>query len=189
MNLVLDGGRDKILFFEYEECYTIGRSGSEEDILKSTSIPVFHSSRGGKTTYHGPGQLIVYPIINLKKNNLYISDYVKLLQESIINTLNEIGIEAQVKNSVGVWTNEKKIASIGLRVKKDVAYHGASINISCNLSPFHNILTCGEQNAKVTSCLEMGSSITLNDFATKFYNKLKYSLDINISSLHSLALV
>ena len=147
-----------ILSLEYPNLFTIGRSGDKSDILISQAqldlkgIKVYESTRGGEITYHGPGQLIYYPIINLKKLKIKPVEYIRILQKSVIDSLNEFDIKADhINKPVGVWVNGKKISSIGVRISKSVSMHGVAINLNCDLNYFTYIIPCGIKDLTLTN--------------------------------------
>ena len=138
---------DLIWILEHKELYTAGTSSSENDILDK-SIKIIKTNRGGKITYHGPGQLICYFVIDLKKDKKDIRKFITVLEKTIINTLKFYGIETFAdKENIGIWYNDnnkiKKIAAIGVRVSKWIAYHGFSININNDLEKYDAIIPCG----------------------------------------------
>ncbi len=151
------------LLLEHYDIYTAGRSAKQEEA--STNIPIIYSDRGGRFTYHGPGQRVVYPIIDLR---LFkdIKKYLEFLEIWIINTLKILGIHAYAKN--GVWVNvkchEKKIAFIGIRVRKWVAYHGFAVNINTDLDKYKEIIPCGIYDCGITSLKDLGCDVTLHEF-------------------------
>jgi lipoyl(octanoyl) transferase len=161
-----------VWFLEHNDVYTKGSSANDDDIIDAGSIPVIETGRGGKITYHGVGQRIIYPIINLKKLHKNAPDirlYVKQLEEVIIKSLAEVGIDGYiVPERVGVWVKigdtECKIAAIGIRVKKWVTYHGIAINISPDLSKFSGIVPCGLHGFGVCSLRSLGCTISMYDF-------------------------
>ena len=146
---------DLIWILEHEELYTAGTSSSENDILDK-SIEIIKTNRGGKITYHGPGQLICYFVIDLKKDKKDIRKFISVLEKTIINTLKFYGIETFAdKENIGIWYNDnskiKKIAAIGVRVSKWIAYHGFSININNNLEKYDAIIPCGIKDKGITN--------------------------------------
>ena len=146
---------DLIWILEHEEIYTAGTSYKEEEILNK-DINLIKTNRGGKITYHGPGQLICYFAIDLKKRNKDIRKFIILLEKTIIESLSEFNIKSfgDPKN-IGIWVNDnnniKKVAAIGLRISKWVAYHGFAININNDLTKYHNIIPCGISDKGVTN--------------------------------------
>tara|TARA_B000000609_G_C24029101_1_gene269629 strand:+ start:41 stop:661 length:621 start_codon:yes stop_codon:yes gene_type:complete len=146
---------DLIWILEHEELYTAGTSSSENDILDK-SIKIIKTNRGGKITYHGPGQLICYFVIDLKKDKKDIRKFISVIEKTIINTLKFYDIETFAdKENIGIWYNDngkiKKIAAIGVRVSKWIAYHGFSINISNNLKKYDAIIPCGIRDRGITN--------------------------------------
>jgi len=146
---------DLIWFLEHEEIYTAGSNYKEEEILNK-DIKLIKTNRGGKITYHGPGQLICYFVIDLKKRKKNIRKFITLIEKTIIESLFEFKIKSfgDPKN-IGIWVNEKsnikKVAAIGVRVSKWIAYHGFAINISNNLTKYKNIIPCGISDKGVTN--------------------------------------
>ena len=146
---------DLIWILEHEELYTAGTSYSEKEILDK-SIKIIKTNRGGKITYHGPGQLICYFVIDLKKDKKDIRKFITVLEKTIINTLKFYGIETFAdKENIGIWYNDnnkiKKIAAIGVRVSKWIAYHGFSININNDLEKYDAIIPCGIRDKGITN--------------------------------------
>ena len=146
---------DLIWILEHEEIYTAGTSYKEEEVLNK-NINLIRTNRGGKITYHGPGQLICYFVVDLKKRKKDIRKFITLIEKTIIESLNEFNIKSfgDPKN-VGIWVNDKtkikKVAAIGVRVSKWIAYHGFAININNDLSKYQNIIPCGILDKGVTN--------------------------------------
>ena len=147
-----------ILSLEYPNLFTIGKSGKKSDILISQNelnlkgIKVYESNRGGEITYHGPGQIIYYLIINLKKLSIKPVEYIRILQRTVISSLKDFNIQAEdVNKPVGVWVNGKKISSIGVRISKSVTMHGVAINLNCDLKYFTYIIPCGIKDLNLTN--------------------------------------
>lgn len=167
---VINGASDRVFLLEHQEIYTRGTSAKDSEILDKT-IPIIESGRGGKITYHGPGQRVIYPILNLASNNRNkdLKLYIRNLEDWIIDILSNFAIKAYtISGKVGIWTlgpkGESKIAAIGVRVKKWVTYHGVAVNISNDLTKFHSIIPCGIEDAYVTSIKDLGVNITLGEF-------------------------
>ena len=159
--------QELIWILEHNEIYTVGTSYSESEILDK-SIEVYKTNRGGKITYHGPGQLVCYFVLDLKKRKKDIRKFITTIENTIIDTLKFYKIETFAdKKNIGIWYNkdfkEKKVAAIGVRVKKWIAYHGFSININNNLEYFNKIIPCGLKNRKVIK-LDQISKIKYLDF-------------------------
>lgn len=158
---------DEIWFVEHNPVYTLGVAGELKHVLNPHQIPVIRTNRGGQVTYHGPGQLVVYPLINLHRKNLFVKEYVSLLEESVIQTLFEIGITNAQRNpgAPGVYipsenSSLSKIASLGIKVSRGLTYHGLALNVDMDLSPFLGINPCGFEKLKVVdvkSILKVGN--------------------------------
>tara|TARA_B110000467_G_C18160950_1_gene389589 strand:+ start:5 stop:625 length:621 start_codon:yes stop_codon:yes gene_type:complete len=152
---------DLIWILEHEEVYTAGTSYKEEEILNK-NINLIKTNRGGKITYHGPGQLICYFVINLKKRDKNIRKFITLIEKTIIESLFEYNIKSfgDPKN-IGIWINDKnnikKVAAIGFKVSKWIAYHGFAINININLSKYKNIIPCGISDKGVINLKEINN--------------------------------
>ena len=170
-NINQNNADELIWILEHDEIYTAGTSYKENEILDK-SINIFKTNRGGKITYHGPGQLICYFVINLKKRNKDIRKFITAVEKTIIDSLKyyEIDTFADKKN-IGIWykdkLNIKKVAAIGIRVSKWIAYHGFSININNNLKKYNSIIPCGVKDKDVTN---------LKKIHDQNYNKLKDKL-------------
>jgi lipoyl(octanoyl) transferase len=169
--IIIGGGQETVFLVEHEDTYTAGTSAKEEELLIRDTIPIYRTGRGGKYTYHGKGQRVIYPILNLASDNREkdLKLYIKQLQETIIKTLGELNVESfACPKNIGIWvpTNKgnKKIASVGIRVKKWVTYHGIAINITTDLDKFNGIIPCGLSNNIMTSLQELGINISLNEF-------------------------
>ena len=150
-----DNTMDELWVVEHEPVFTQGQAGKPEHILQHTDIPIVKSDRGGQVTYHGPGQLILYPLINLRRRSLGVRDMVTLLEKLVIQWLATYRIESYAKaDAPGVYVqlngNDAKIASLGLRIRKGCSFHGVSINIDMDLSPFDYINPCGYQGLAMT---------------------------------------
>lgn len=170
-DLLAGTGNDTIFIVEHPPVITLGARNSanklakDADIIKQTGIEIFQIRRGGGTTAHNPGQIVVYPIINLKKHDLGVSDFVRTLEKIGIELLAELGVRCCAKKGFpGLWIEERKIASIGVQVKKWITIHGIAININNDLSIFDLIVPCGLENVKMTSVeKELGRKINTND--------------------------
>jgi lipoyl(octanoyl) transferase len=163
---------DTIFLLEHKEVYTAGTSHNVEELLKPDLFPVIYTGRGGKFTYHGPGQRIIYPIINLN-NTDKVKDlklYITQLEKWIILTLAELAVHAfTIQGKVGIWVKnsrniESKIGAIGIRVRKWVTYHGIAVNISPNLDNYSGIIPCGINDFPITSLEDMGINISMTEF-------------------------
>jgi len=152
-NEVAEGACENTLIVtEHKTVITIGRIGSEKHIFKTEGIEVLNVDRGGDVTYHGPGQLVVYPIFKLENEARDIRGFLKFLEDVGISFLNKYGVMAETRPGMrGIWVRDSKIASIGIGVKKWVTYHGMAININTDLRPFSFIKPCGIDGVKITS--------------------------------------
>ena len=144
--------QDELWITEHNPIYTLGKNANENNIIDAGNIPVLRVDRGGEVTYHGPGQIIIYVLIDLKRKDLNVSDLIFILEESIIQLLKNYNIRAsRMKKAPGVYVDSMKIASIGLRVSRGCTYHGLSFNYDVDLEPFFGINTCGFDQLNVTS--------------------------------------
>ena len=142
---------DEIWLLSHKPVFTQGQAGKAEHILNPVQIPVVQIDRGGQVTYHGPGQLVVYLLLNVNRRKMGIRDLVNVIERAIIQTLGEVGITASSKaKAPGVYVNDAKIAALGLRIRKGWSYHGLSLNVQMDLEPFSRINPCGYENLAVT---------------------------------------
>ena len=167
---------DHLIFVEHDHVYTLGKNANSNNILND-KCNVVKTNRGGDVTYHGPGQIVIYPIFNLKKKNIGVKTYVKKIEEVIKLTLADFKIDSHVPyKETGVWTKNKKIASIGIHVSRGITMHGLAINVSTDLSFFDHIVSCGIEGVEMTSIeKELGKKIPMNDIkttVTKYFNQL-----------------
>ena len=144
--------KDELWITEHNPIYTLGKNANENNIIDAGDIPVLRVDRGGEVTYHGPGQIIIYVLIDLNRKGLNVSDLIFILEESIIRLLKNYNIKAsRMKKAPGVYVDSMKIASIGIRVSRGCTYHGLSFNYDVDLEPFFGINTCGFDQLNVTS--------------------------------------
>ncbi|MEY3183134.1 MAG: hypothetical protein RLZ35_1119 [Pseudomonadota bacterium] len=154
---------DEIWIVQHMPVFTLGQAGRPEHILRAGNIPVVQTDRGGQVTYHGPGQLVVYTLFDLKKRNLSVHRLVCLLEQVIIDLLNGYRITATRKEKApGVYVDGAKIAAIGLRLRRQCSYHGFSLNIDMDLSPFTQINPCGYPNQPVTQLKALKTDCTID---------------------------
>jgi len=148
-----ESGADILLFVEHPHVYTLGRGGDESNVLAAQEVPVYRTGRGGDVTYHGPGQLVVYPIIDLRSRlRKDVHRYVRNLELSAIRTLRDFGLEGTRQPPyTGIWIGDRKIAAIGVAVRRGIAFHGLALNVTTDLSYFNRIIPCGLTWADVTS--------------------------------------
>ena len=168
---------DQLWVLEHNAVYTLGLNGKHEHLLNIGNIPVIQSDRGGQVTYHGPGQLIIYTLFDIKRLKLNIRELVTLLESTMTNTLAEYGISANAKaDAPGVYVEEKKIGSIGLRIKNNCCYHGLSLNNAMDLRPFDHINTCGYSDLKVTQLSDLGVNIITDQLADSLVRTITKTL-------------
>jgi lipoyl(octanoyl) transferase len=157
---------DELWITEHPPVYTLGLNGKREHLLNTGAIPIINSDRGGQVTYHGPGQLVIYTLLDIKRLNLSVRALVTMLEQAVIFALAQYGISAAAKaDAPGVYVEDKKIGSIGLRIKKNCSYHGLSINNQMDLSPFEHINTCGYPGLEVTQLANLGITISTAELA------------------------
>ena len=177
-----DSTQDEIWITEHEAIYTLGLNKKDFKQPLRKDIPVLEVDRGGKITYHGRGQLIIYPLIDLKRYHLNIRSFVTLIEKSIINFLSHHGIKASAKiEAPGVYIGNKKIASLGLRIKNHTSYHGLSMNIDMDLAPFEAIDPCGYKDLQMTQLKTFTNSISIESAGLEIANNIKNQL-LNLKS-------
>ncbi len=169
--------QDEVWFLDHLPVFTIGKLGKLDNLLAHTKIPVVHSDRGGDITYHGPGQLVVYLLLDLARRNLGIRQLVSLIEDTLICLLSSYGVCASTMEQVpGVFVGRKKIGFLGLRVRRGKTYHGFSLNIDMDLSPFKIINPCGYKGLEVTDLKSLGKNtemkVVLNDIKSILNLKL-----------------
>jgi lipoyl(octanoyl) transferase len=148
---------DEIWFLEHPPVFTLGMNASRAHLLAPGDIPVVQIDRGGQVTYHGPGQLVVYPLIDLKRAGLGIRDFVTALERAVIELAAQFGIAAECRRSApGVYVGGRKLASVGVRVRRGGAYHGLALNVTLDLEPFGRINPCGYEGLQMTRLCELG---------------------------------
>jgi len=148
---------DEIWFTEHPPIFTLGLNASRDHLLAPGDIPVMQIDRGGQVTYHGPGQLMIYPLIDLKRARLGVRSLVTALEQSVVEVCADFDIEACSRNDApGVYIQDRKIASVGLRVRRGASYHGMALNMDVDLEPFSRINPCGFSNLEVTDLAKVG---------------------------------
>ena len=162
---------DVILFVEHPHVYTLGRGGKASNVLAPQEVPIMRTNRGGDVTYHGPGQLVVYPLIDLRsKLRKDVHRYLRNLELSAIHTLKDFGLEGTRRPPyTGIWTSDRKIAAIGIAVRRCITFHGLALNVNTDLSYFNRIIPCGLSWAGVTSMArELGAEQNLIEVRERF---------------------
>jgi len=182
--------RDIILFLEHPTVFTLGRRGGldhllvSEEFLKTSGIPIVHVERGGNITFHGPGQLVVYPIVNLKARGIGVVDFVAALEDVMLATVRTWGIAAE-RNPAnrGIWVGNDKMGSIGLAIRKGTSFHGLALNVNVDLTPFSWIQPCGLQGVCMTSMQqELGKEMSMDDVCAAVKKQFESVLNLNLST-------
>ena len=165
---------NEIWLLEHPPIFTLGTAADQNHILDAKDIPVVQSDRGGEVTYHGPGQLVIYFLLDVKKLNFGPKMLVSTIQEFVKNLLADLSIDCNfVEGAPGVYVNQKKIASIGLRISKGKSYHGISINFDMDLSPFKQINPCGYEGLEVTQIKDLNKHVSKLQLEKMVINLLK----------------
>jgi len=160
------GSTDEIWTLEHDPVYTLGLGGKTVHVLDPGDIPVVRSDRGGQVTYHGPGQLIVYVLLDLDRRNMGVRTLVSLLEQAVINCCARAGIQAgRVPGAPGVYVAGRKLAALGLRVRKGRSYHGLAVNVDGDLTPFGGINPCGYAGLPVTRLADLGVNMNCREFS------------------------
>lgn len=160
---------DELWLLEHPSVYTQGQAGKAEHILNSRSIPIVQADRGGQVTYHGPGQLVAYVLMDIRRRNMGIRTLVCQLEQLLISLLKHFNVSAESRcGAPGVYVNEKKIASIGLRVKNGCTYHGIALNVAMDLDPFSDINPCGYAQLQMTQMQDFDSKISIKEVEEQF---------------------
>ena len=168
---------DEIWLLQHPPVYTLGLNGSPEHLLAPADIPVINIDRGGQVTYHGPGQLVVYPMIDLRRQSLGVRELVSALEQSVIDLATNHGIDAQARaDAPGVYVAGRKLASLGLRIRRGCSYHGLAFNIDMDLEPFSRINPCGFEDLEVTQLKDLGGPADLEQVATELEQYLLKNL-------------
>jgi lipoyl(octanoyl) transferase len=153
---------DEIWFLEHPPVFTLGMNASRAHVLAPGDIPVVQIDRGGQVTYHGPGQLVVYPLIDLRRSGLGVRDLVTALERSIIDLAADYGAVAEARRDApGVYVEGRKLASVGIRIRRHASYHGLALNVSLDLEPFGRINPCGYQGLQMTQLADLGGARTV----------------------------
>lgn len=149
---------DEIWLLEHPPVFTLGMNASRDHLLAPGDIPIVQIDRGGQVTYHGPGQLVVYPLVDLRRAGLGVRDIVTALERSVIDYAAELGITAECRRGApGVYVDGRKLASVGIRVRRGASYHGMALNVSADLEPFRRINPCGYPGLEMTQLAALGA--------------------------------
>ena len=172
---------DELWMVEHRPVFTQGQAGKAEHILNAGDIPIVQVDRGGQVTYHGPGQIVIYPLIDLKRHKIGIKALVHGIEEALIRTMAKYDVLANRREKApGVYTNEKKIASLGLRVRKGCTFHGLAFNIRMDLEPFSRINPCGFAGLEVTQLSDFVPSVNFDEVQKQLIKHLCEILNFTI---------
>lgn len=181
---------DEIWCLEHPPVYTLGLSGRTEHILAAGDIPVIHTDRGGQVTYHGPGQLVVYLLLDLKRSGIGIKHYVHMLEQSVIDMLAGLSIGAARRDGApGVYADERKIAALGIRVRGGCCYHGLALNVDMDIAPFSGINPCGYPALEITQIRDYGINLTTREAEDRLLPELVKRLGIRTLHLRGTSAV
>ena len=173
---------DELWVVEHDPVFTLGQAGKPEHVLAAGDIPVIHVDRGGQVTYHGPGQIVVYPLLDLKRRKVGVREYVHRIEQALIDTLGEWNIQAERRDGApGVYVADAKVAALGIRVRRGCTFHGLAFNVAMDLEPFRRINPCGYAGLQVTSMLDLGGPsgmdavkpVLLDELARQFGLRLR----------------
>jgi len=168
---------DELWLLEHPPVFTLGRNGKPEHLHDTGSIPVVHTDRGGQVTYHGPGQLIAYTLLDLGRRRLGVQSLVRLLEQAVIDLLADYRIRAHRRAKMpGVYVENRKIAALGLRVRRGRSFHGLSLNVDMDLAPFRRINPCGFADLEVTRLADLGVSTSPAALALELQDRLVHLL-------------
>ena len=174
-----DDTPDEIWFVEHPPVFTMGLNASEEHLLAPGDIPVVQIDRGGQVTFHGPGQLMVYPLIDLRRSNIGVRTLVTALEQSVVELVAEHAVEAAADpKAPGVYVDGDKLASVGLRIRRGSSFHGMALNVDIDLEPFSRINPCGYAELKMTDLQHLGIDLDLEHAAEKLLPHFLRHLDI-----------
>lgn len=168
-----DNTVDQVWLVQHNPVFTQGQAGKAEHLLATGDIPVVQSDRGGQVTYHGPGQLVAYFLLDLRRKNLGVRELVTRIENLVINTLQHYGISSAARpDAPGVYVDDKKICSLGLRIRKGCSFHGLALNISMDLSPFQRINPCGYAGMEMIQLCDLGGPDNLESVSRVLIDEL-----------------
>ena len=169
---------DELWLVQHPPVYTLGQAGKPEHLLQTTDIPLVKIDRGGQITYHGPGQVVAYLLIDLHRRHLKVREMVNLLEQSIIDCIADFGLDARRQDGApGVYIDGAKIAALGLKIKNGCSYHGLSLNVDMDLYPFTAINPCGYAGLKVTQTRDLGVPLTAHEAGEQLSQHLLRQLE------------
>lgn len=169
--------RDEIWLVQHPPVYTQGLAGKPEHLLHNTDIPVVKIDRGGQITYHGPGQIVAYLLLDMRRWKIGVRQLVRLMEQAVIDLLAEFGVSAHGREDApGVYVGDAKIAALGLKIKNGYCYHGLSFNVDMDLAPFANINPCGYAGLRITQACEQGIGYSINELQAHLAQNLVHGL-------------
>ena len=172
--------RDVIWFTEHPPVFTLGLNASREHLFDTGDIPVVQIDRGGQVTYHGPGMLMIYPLIDLRRANIGVRDLVTALEQSVVDLAAGYGIDAAARpDAPGVYVADTKLASVGLRIRRGASFHGMALNVDVDLEPFTRINPCGYAELEMTDLHRLGIELQLEESSTRLLPHLLRHLDLS----------
>jgi lipoyl(octanoyl) transferase len=152
---------DELWVVAHPPVFTLGQAGKTEHVLDAGGIPLVQSDRGGQVTYHGPGQVVIYTLLNIRRLNLTVKSLVTSIEQSVIDYLSDLGLQAEIRTGApGVYVQQQKIAALGLRITRGYSYHGLSLNVAMDLTPFDGINPCGYEGLEITDLKRQGVDCT-----------------------------
>ncbi|MYD43886.1 MAG: lipoyl(octanoyl) transferase LipB [Gammaproteobacteria bacterium] len=175
---------DELWLTEHLPVFTLGQTANHSHFLLDTTIPIVESDRGGQVTYHGPGQIVGYALVDLKRAKISVHDFVCLLEQSMIDTLDSFGVVAErMPGNPGVYTAGRKIGALGLRVRRSCTYHGISLNVAMDLKPFNVIEPCGIPGMTVTQLSDLVPNVVFDDAKLIFEETFKTLCSARVTAL------
>ncbi len=176
---------DEIWFTEHPPVFTLGLNASREHLLAPGDIPVVQIDRGGQVTYHGPGQMMIYPLLDIRRAGIGVRPLVTALERAVIRLAADFSIVAECRaNAPGVYVGEKKLASVGLRIRRGASYHGMALNIDADLEPFSRINPCGYQGLELVNLRELGVTAPYAELESRWLQHLLVQLDLSDRQLN-----
>ncbi len=174
-----DHAQDEIWLVEHDPVFTQGQAGKAEHVLMPGDIPVVQVDRGGQVTYHGPGQQVVYLMLNVRRRKLGVRTLVTAMENAVVSSLGEYGITANARpDAPGVYVDGKKVCSLGLRIRRGCSFHGLALNVNMDLAPFLRINPCGYAGMEMTDCAKLGGPQTLEEAGSVLIKHLLAELAI-----------
>ena len=172
---------DELWLVEHDPVFTLGQAGKPEHVLMPGDIPVLHVDRGGQVTYHGPGQIVAYPLLDLKRLKIGVREYVERIEQAVIDTLGDWNIGATRRDGApGVYVDGAKVAALGIRVRRGCTFHGLAFNIAMDLEPFRRINPCGYAGLQVTSMLDLGGPSGLDAVKRRLLDHLAVQFGLRL---------